>query len=199
MSPRLWSFPAFLTLCLGLVVADEKPAALTPAERELVRQAVWGSPEARTKALEELRQWPVTAERVRQVEDIIRAGRTYIPVAENRQTLAVAIDEKRKVNVLVQLPPGYDPARRYPLMFAIGGGPPPNEQGAASRARTMQALWSKPADHAGWIVAAIVDTPSVRLPEKELRYFILHADHLRAIRGALLERYAIDVNRIHVT
>jgi len=63
----------------------------------------------------------------------------------------------------------------------------------------MQALWSKPAAQAGWIVAAIEDTLSVRIQEKPLRYFILHADHLRIVRDTLLERYAIDANRIHVT
>ena len=41
------------------------------------------------------------------IQEIIRAGRTYGPAAENRQTVAVPIDAKRKVNVLVQLPPGW--------------------------------------------------------------------------------------------
>lgn len=194
----LWLL-CFLILVPGQIAAEDKPLPLTPQEQELVRQAVWGAPEAKTKALDELRRWPVTTERIRQVEDIIRAGRTYAPVAENRQTLGVAIDEKRKVNVLVQLPPSYDPTRRYPLMVAIGGGPPPDEKGATARAKFMQSLWSKPADQAGWIVAVVEDTPSVRLSGKELRYFILHADHLRAIRDALLAKYAIDASRIHVT
>jgi poly(3-hydroxybutyrate) depolymerase len=189
----------FLIFCAGQAAADEKPHALSPQEQPLVRQAVWGTAEARSKALDELRRWPVTPERVRQVEEVIRAGRTYGPITESRQTVTVTFDNERKVFVLVQLPPGYDPARRYPLLFAIGGGPPPNEKGATARAKTMQALWSKPADQAGWIVAVIEDTPSVRLPGKELRYFILHADHLRAIRDALSEKYAIDANRVHVT
>lgn len=193
----------WLLFCLiiepGLLAADERSGAITPQEQELVRQAVWGEPEARTKALGALREWPVTLERVRQVEEIIRAGRKYGAITENRQTVVVPIDDKRKVNVLVHLPPGYDRTRRYPLMVAIGGGPPPNEQGATARAKIMQSVWSKPADQAGWIVAVVEDTPSVRLPGKELRYFILHADHFRAIRDALLEKYAIDANRIHVT
>jgi pimeloyl-ACP methyl ester carboxylesterase len=188
-----------LVFCAGQLAADENPGALSPREEELVRRAVWGTVEARTKALDELRQWPVTPERVRQVEEVIRAGRTYGPITDNRQTVTVAIDDKRKVSVLVQLPPGYDPARRYPLLFAIGGGPPPDEKGATARAKSMQALWSKPADQAGWIVAVIEDTPSIRLPGKELRYFILHADHLRAVRDILVEKYAIDANRVHAT
>lgn len=193
------SLLCLLILSLGRIAAEEKPSVLTPREKELVRQAVWDKPEARKRALDELRRWPVTPQRVRQVEDIIRAGRKYDAVDEKRQTVVVSIDDKRKVNVLVQLPSGYEPTRRYPLMIAIGGGPPPDEKGATARAKSMQALWSKPADQAGWIVAAVEDTPSVRLPGKELRYFILHADHLRAIRDALLEKYAIDPNRIHVT
>lgn len=193
------SLLCFLILFLGQIAAEEKPGVLTPQEQELIRQAVWGTPEARTKALGELRRWEVTPERVRQVEEVIRGGRKYDPVNEKRQTVAVAIDDKRKVNVLVQLPPEYDPTRRYPLMVAIGGGPPPDEKGATARAKSMQALWSKPADQAGWIVAVVEDTPSVRLPGKELRYFILHAEHMRSIRDALLEKYAIDPNRLHVT
>jgi poly(3-hydroxybutyrate) depolymerase len=181
------------------LLADDKPAPLTKDEQELVRQALWGTGEARAKALEQVRSLASTSERVRQVEEVIRAGRSYAAMAESRQTVTVAIDGQSKVNVLVQLPPGYDPARRYPLMIAIGGGPPASEQGARSSGKYMLGAWTKPAAEAGWIVTAVEDTVSVRLPGKELRYHILHADHLRSIRDACLERYSIDPARIHVT
>src|SRR5215468_4632694 len=93
----------FLFAPIGLA-ADEKPAALTAAEQEVVRQAVWGTPEARAKALAELRRWPETSERVRQIEDLIRAGRIYAPIADRKQTLVVPIGGERKLNVFVQLP-----------------------------------------------------------------------------------------------
>lgn len=157
----------FLILVSGQVAANEQPAALTPQEQALVRRAIGGRPEERAKALDELRQWPATPERVRQVEEVIRSGRSYEPVTKTRQTVAVVTGDKQKVNVLMQLPAGYDPAWRYRLLVAIGGRPPPNNQGAASRAKALLALWSKPVDQAGWIVAAVEDTVSVRLPGKD--------------------------------
>jgi len=59
--------------------------------------------------------------------------------------------------------------------------------------------WSKPAQEAGWIVAAIEDTVSVRKAGKDLRYHILHADHIQPVLAALRARLAVDPDRIHVT
>jgi pimeloyl-ACP methyl ester carboxylesterase len=194
-----------LLVLLGLLaILSSRPSiaaepGLAAEEQELVRQALWGPTETRHKALTKIRSWTQTPERLRDVEKIIRAGRAYGVVKENAPVVPVTLDATRKTNVLVQLPPNYDPSRRYPLMIAIGGGPSPNEEGARDRGKTMLRLWSKPASQAGWIVAAVEDTVSVRLPGKELRYHILNDDHLRAIRHALLDRYAIDVNRVHVT
>lgn len=188
-----------LILWVCPIAAGEKPAELAPPEQELIREALWGSPERRTQVLDQLRSWPRTPERLQQVEAIIRAGRVYGTMVERQQTVPVSIEAQRKLNVFVQLPPSYDPARRYPLLIAISGGPPPTEQGATGRAKAMLALWAKPAEQAGWIVAAIEDRASVRLPGKKLRYFILSDYQLQAIRNKLLERYAIDGNRIHVT
>jgi poly(3-hydroxybutyrate) depolymerase len=184
---------------LALVPAAlaEQPGPLTADQQELVRQAVWGTGDVRAKALAQLRSLDSTPERVRQVEQIIRA-RSYVPIQDRSQTVSVTVDG-RKIDVLVQLPANYDPSRRYPVMIAIGGGPPPNEEAARARGKYMLKAWSKPAEQAGWIVAAVEDTVSVRLPGKEIRYRMLDAEHLRAIRAALLERYAIDPNRLHVT
>jgi poly(3-hydroxybutyrate) depolymerase len=175
----------------------EQPGPLTADQEELVRQAVWGTGDARAKALSQIRSLDSTSERVRQVEQIIRARR-YGPIQEHAQTVSVTVGG-RKIDVLVQLPADYDPSRRHPVMIAIGGGPPPNEEAARVRGKYMQKAWSKPAEQVGWIVAAVEDTVSVRLPGKEIRYRMLDADHLRAVRAALLERYAIDPNRLHVT
>jgi poly(3-hydroxybutyrate) depolymerase len=197
--------PRGLLLCLVISLSSasgalgDQPGLLSPDEQELVRQALWGAPAARTKALARVRSLASTAERVRQVEQIIRAGRSYGPVKESAQTVAVTLDGQRKIDVLVQLPSSYDPARRYPLLLAIGGGPPPNEEAAKARGRFMLKAWSKPADQAGWVIAAVEDTVSIRLPGKDLRYHILHANHLRAIRDALVEQFALDPNRVHVT
>jgi pimeloyl-ACP methyl ester carboxylesterase len=192
-------------LCLLVSVSahpgtrGEQPGLLTQDEQALVRQAVWGAADARSKPLAQVSALVSTPERVRQVEEIIRAGRSYGPVKGSAHTVAVKLDGERKLDVLVQLPASYDPARRYPVMIAIGGGPPPNEDAARARGKFMLKAWSRPAEEAGWIVAAVEDTVSTRLPGKELRYHILHADHLQAIRAALLERFAIHPDRIHVT
>lgn len=199
MSARHWSVCVLFGLLCGPLLAEEKAAPLTQEEQEVVRQAVWGASEARTKALAQVRSLASTPDRVRQIEQIIRAGRSHPPIKESAQTVAVTLDDRRELTVLVQLPPAYESSRRYPLMIAIGGGPPPNEEAAKARGKYMLKVWSKPASDAGWLVAAVEDTVSIRLPGKEIRYYILRADHLRAIRDALLERYAIDPDRIHVT
>jgi poly(3-hydroxybutyrate) depolymerase len=196
---RAWLIGLLVSLSWGQCALGEQPGRLTPVEQELVRQALWGPADARAKALAQVRSLISTPERVRQVEQIIRAGRSYGPIKESAQTVTVTLDDQRKIDVLVQLPARYDPARRYPLMIAIGGGPPPNDEAARARGKAMLKFWSKPAEQAGWIVAAVADTVSTRLPVKELRYHILHADHLGLIRDALVERYAINVNQVHVT
>jgi len=194
-----WLMGLVIGLSLAPRAQAEQPGALSTDEQETVRQALWGNPDARATALARVRSFPSTPDRVRQVEQLIRAGRPYGPVKESAQTVAVAVDGQRKVDVLVQLPASYNPARRYPLLIAIGGGPPPNDEAARARGKFMLKVWSKPAEQAGWIVAAVEDTISTRLPGKDLRYYILHADQLRAIRDALVERYAINANQVHVT
>src|SRR5262249_12933822 len=78
-------------------------------------------------------------------------------------------------------------------------GPIATEKIAKTQASTMLKVWSKPAEDAGWMVAAVEDTISVRKAGKALRYQMLRADQMRPILDALVERYAIDPNVIHAT
>src|SRR5262249_36387531 len=151
----------------------------------------------REKARDELLKLSTTPERIRKIEEFIRSGRTYEAIKENRQTLTVAIGGDKQLTIQVQLPPNYDPAKRYPVMVAMGGGPIATEKIAKTQASTMLKVWSKPAEDAGWMVAAVEDTISVRKAGKALRYQMLRADQMRPILDALVERYAIDPNRMH--
>jgi pimeloyl-ACP methyl ester carboxylesterase len=186
-------------ISLSWIAAADKDDTLTKEQAALVRQAVWGQPAVRQKALDELAKLPATPARLRKIEEVIRAGRPYEAIKESKQIVSVPIDGDRQLQVQVQLPPGYDPAKRYPLMVAMGGGPVPNEKAAKSQANVMLGVWSKPAQDAGWIVAAVEDTISVRKAGKALRYHILTDGQFRAILDALIERYAIDANCIHAT
>jgi pimeloyl-ACP methyl ester carboxylesterase len=188
-----------LAIYLSWATAADSDAALTKEQETLVRHAVWGLPPVRKQALDELAKLPITPERVRQVEALIRAGRPYEAIKEAKQSISVAIDGDRQLQVNVLLPPGYDPAKRYPLMVAMGGGPIANEKQAKGQANGMLNVWSKPAQEAGWITAAIEDTISVRKLGKALRYPMLRDEYFRAVLDGLVERYAIDPNRIHAT
>ncbi|MBL8796171.1 MAG: hypothetical protein JNM56_19880 [Planctomycetia bacterium] len=194
-------FPAVLAIILlaGLAAAQEPSVVLTKPQEALIRQAVWGEMAERTAALEALRKLPSTKERVRRVEEIIRAGRTYPAIQEAKQTFTVPIDGDRKLTVHVQLPKDYDPAQRYPLMAAMGGGPTPDEKRAKAQGAMMYAVWSKPALEASWLVAAIEDTVSILKTTKPLRYPMLTDDHFRAVRDELFRRYALDPDRVHAT
>ena len=130
-----------IVLLASLAAAQDQAAVLTKPQEALVRQAVWGEMAERTSALEALRKLPSTKERVRRVEEIIRAGRTYPAIQEAKQTFTVPIDGDRKLTVHVQLPKDYDPAKRYPLMAAMGGGPTPDEKRAKAQGAMMYAVW----------------------------------------------------------
>src|SRR5579871_2452107 len=177
IAPTRWlAVAVWLVVLAGGAAAEDAP--LTKEQEALVRQAVWGDSAERAKATAELAKLPGTAAQVRRAAEIIRAGRTYEPVPQAKTTLNVNIGDDRPLAVHVLIPPGYDPARRYPLMIAMGGGPTLNDKMAKSQALMMLGGWSKPASEAGWIVAAIEDTVSIRHPGKSLRYSILHAEHV---------------------
>lgn len=195
-----WLGLALLTLMLcHLASAADEAAPLTPAQEALVRVAVWGTPAERAKALTALDKLPATTAQVRRVEAVIRAGRNYEAIKDKRLTVTAAIDNDRKLTVQILLPADYDPAKRYPLMIAMGGGPTANEKQARAQAAMMMGGWSKPAQEAGWLVAAVEDTISIRKPGKDLRFPVLHADHMRSILTALRGKLAIDPDRVHAT
>ncbi|OAI55195.1 hypothetical protein AYO44_00340 [Planctomycetaceae bacterium SCGC AG-212-F19] len=187
-----------LLLCHLPGTADDAPP-LTSAQEALVRQALCGATGERGTALAELAKLSGSPAQIRRVEAIIRGGRTFEAIKDKRFTVTVALGDDRQLGVQLLLPADYDPAKRYPLMIAMGGGPTANEKQAKAQALMMVGGWSKPAQEAGWIIAAIEDTVSVRKPGKELRYPILHADHLRPILGAVRARVAIDPDRVYAT
>lgn len=195
-----WPGIVLLAILTGhsLCTADDA-APLTPAQEALVRQAVWGTAGQRDPALAELLKLPGTAAQVRRVEALIREGRTYEAISDRRLTLTAPVGGDRQLTVHVLLPADYTPAKRYPLMIAIGGGPTASEKQAKAQALMMLGGWSKPTQEAGWVVAAIEDTISVRKPGKDIRYHILHADELRPVLGVLRARLALDPDRVHVT
>src|SRR5262245_18162216 len=118
--PRWLAIAAWLTLLAGWgSAANDSP--FTKEQDTLVRQAVWGEPAERKKAISELAKLPGNAAQVRRAAEIIRAGRTYEP-KEAKTKLTVNVGDDKQLTVQVLVPPGYDPARRYPLMFAMGGG-----------------------------------------------------------------------------
>ena len=69
-------------------------------------------------------------------------------------TFSVELPDGRNIPVFTALPPGYDPARPWPVIFAMHGGPPGNEEGAVRSAGRMIDVWLQPAADAGWIVVS---------------------------------------------
>jgi hypothetical protein len=194
---RCLSLAVVLSLAVGWAAAEDTP--LSKEQEALVRRTVWGQPTERQQAIAELSRLPGTAAQVRRAVEIIRAGRAYQPIKEAKTSLTVNIGVDKQLTVNVLVPPGYDPAKHYPLMLAMGGGPTANDKQAKAQAAMMLGVWSKPASEAGWIVAAIEDTVSIRHPGKNLRYSILHADHVSPILTAIQAKYAVDPNRRHST
>ena len=164
-----------------------------------VRRALWGTPSERLAARKALFQRRLTDKQVREVERVIRAGRSHPKPAELKSVLSVEIGDGRTLKVHIVLPVKYDPAKTYPLMVAMGGGPLPNERLANRQARAMLRVWSKAAAEANWIVAAVEDTVSVARSRRPLRYHVLADRHFRRILDAIFAHCAVDPNRVHAT
>ena len=189
-----------VAMCLAAVVVCSAQASGQLAD--LVRTAAFGSAEERKAALARLEATKCTPEQFAAATRVLRRGRKYTPVDEERQVIQVAIengDDNQKVAVLVQLPTRYDPKKAYPLMVPMGGGPLRSEASAKGQARMMARIWESPARKAGWFVATIADTVSLVQKSRPLRYEILTDVHFRAVRDALFRRYHIDPDRVHAT
>lgn len=111
----------------------------------------------------------------------------------------VELPDGRTIPLLVLLPPGYDPARRWPVLLAMHGGPTDSPRSAFRGAVRMLEVWLQPAADAGWIVASPAMTHVVarspRTPDA-LHYEILRVQQMEALLAELMSRFAVDPNRI---
>ncbi|MFQ5704486.1 MAG: hypothetical protein ACE5HT_10750 [Gemmatimonadales bacterium] len=143
--------------------------------------------------------------RMLDLEETMRRG----PVRERSDTgtkgtrvmeqITVDAPGGRKIPVYVQLPSSYSPAREWPLMFAMHGGPTGNEMQALQGAQRMLSVWSEPAERAGWIVAApamLSTTAKDGRTRDRLPYEIFHPKEAKAVIDALRVRYNISADRV---
>jgi dienelactone hydrolase len=175
----------------------------------VVRGYLWpASDAARANAVTALKD-PVynnvSRKRFIDFEEILRHGRTDYPTYTVEggtiplQEFSVSIPSGPDVPVLVQLPPSYTPARAWPLIWAMHGGPPGNPAQIRGAAERMIRVWSEAAADAGWIVASPGLTPSLTAgarTENRLPYEVLHPEQADVILRALRARYRINPDRI---
>ena len=122
-------------------------------------------------------------------------GRGRIPLQE----FSVAEPDGAEIPVLVRLPSGYTPDVRWPLMFAMHGGPPGSAEGARRSTERMIEVWADAADRAGWIVAAPVMVSTVARDgrtRERLPYEIFHPEEASAVIAAVRKRYNVHPDRI---
>jgi hypothetical protein len=176
---------------------------------KVVQGYLWPASEAERASAEADLKDPVYADVSRQrfldLEEILRRGRTDYPALtiENGtiplQELALAVPSGPEVPVLVQLPPAYTPARSWPLIWAMHGGPPSNPAQVRGAAERMIRVWSEAAATAGWIVASPGMTPSLTAgprTENRLPYEVFHPEQVETLLRALRMRYRINPDRI---
>lgn len=175
----------------------------------LVRGYLWPASDAERaqaeSALKDAAYVNVTRKRFLDFEEVMRRGPVNYPPATGDggavplRELTVSVPAGPDVPVLVQLPPGYSPARSWPLIWAMHGGPPSNPAQIKSSAERMIRVWSAAAAEAGWIVASPGLTPSLTAgarTENRLPYEVLHPEQAATILRALRERYRINPDRI---
>ena len=113
--------------------------------------------------------------------------------------LEVLLPDSRSIPVLVQLPPQFEPAKRWPLLLAMHGGPMPNARSALQGASRMLRVWDGPAASAGVIVVSPAMTHVVARaprPEQTLPYEILRPEQMEALLHDVAALYPVDPNRI---
>ena len=115
------------------------------------------------------------------------------------EAIEVELPDGRSIPVFIQLPPGFDASRRWPLLLAMHGGPTRDAASALRGALRMLAVWLEPAADAGWLVVSPAMTHVVargpRTAEK-LPYEILRADQIEAVLREVTRLYPVDPNRI---
>ena len=148
----------------------------------------------------------VSRRRFMDFEEILRSGKPGYPdIASNSdgtfalQEFTVPVPNGPAVPVLVQLPPGYSPAKAWPLVWAMHGGPPSRPEQIRSSAEGMIRVWREAAARAGWIVAAPGLTPSLTAggrTQTRLPFEVLHPEQAEAVIQAVRARYRINPDRI---
>jgi len=197
---RLWSVTALLIIAAA-------PGAFARQDiylEDLVRNYLWpSSKDEFKKAHDALLRNPalenMSRARFHDLEEIIRGGPSEFPQLNgNQHQLQVATPEG-EITVFVELPPGYHAGARWPLMFAMHGGPPRTARQAISGARRMVRVWREAAARAGWIVAAPAMTTVCSVDQstrERLPYEILHLEQVGLVLDALSQHFSIDPNRI---
>ena len=113
--------------------------------------------------------------------------------------IAVTLPEGRELPVLIQLPPGYHPARLWPLLLAMHGGPGRSPEDGKRGASNMRNAWVKVAGEAGWVVVSPamshVYVHGQPTPDR-LAYEILKTTQMEAVLDSVSRRVRIDPNAI---
>lgn len=175
----------------------------------LVQSYLW-SPDERERARAEALLADDSLEAVsrmyfQDLEEIVRRGRPHYPPIPSetesgyaREEIPVTLSDGREFPVLVQLPPGFNQRKAWPLLLAMHGGPGTNEA-ARQGAEGMIETWAIPAAEAGWIVASPAMTTVVTVapptPER-YPYEILRPEHALSILSEVAARYHIDHDRV---
>lgn len=113
--------------------------------------------------------------------------------------LDVELPDGRSLPIFVHLPPDFDRSRRWPLVFAMHGGPTRGATSALRGALGMIDVWREPAAESGWLVAAPAMTHVVARGARtaeSLPYEILTSTQIDAILRDVARVYPIDPNRI---
>ncbi len=183
---------------------------LSAAQVELVRVAAWGAEAEAEAALQTLTRQlepsgrAVSREVFLDLEEILREGppveRTPArKIGDHAEIFEVALPDGRRIPVLVQLPPGYSQANRWPLVLAMHGGPPGSEEGALRSAAGMLEVWREAAAEAGWLVVSPAMTHVRSMgprTEARLPYEVLRPEQAAAILSVVQRRYRVDPDRI---
>lgn len=197
------------SLALGAVLAAPLTAEAQISE-DLVRSYLWPATESEFEQAAATLEADSTLVGVSRMEmhdlaELMRMGRQATPttlLAPERDSVdafIVSAPGGREIPVWVRLPSRYTPEAQWPLMFAMHGGPPGNEEGARRSAQRMVQVWIDAAEKAGWIVAspAMVSTVSRGGRTRDrLPYEIFHPEEARAVIDAVRERYSVAPDRI---
>src|SRR5262249_39349440 len=136
-----------------LALRAREQDAINQLER-LARGYLWPQNDAEFRAassqLNDASLTGVSRRRFLDFEEILRRGKTgYAEIAPQTgatfalEEFTVPIPAGPPVPVLVQLPPGYTPAKAWPLIWAMHGGPPSRADQIRGSAERMIRVWSE--------------------------------------------------------